>query len=84
MIVIDSVENADEIGRARAQNPVETETQFRRLDFLGIPGADGGDQPTENDARFQVADPVPVLQASTCMSSQSKPSRGSQLASKTP
>src|SRR5438105_2297760 len=62
LIVIDSVQNADDVIAAVPEDAVETKPEFRRLNFASVARADGRNQPAEHQAAFEVTDSAPVLE----------------------
>ena len=55
---IDAVQNANQIAFACRQRDIEAAAEFRRLNFLCIAGADGGDFRGKHNPRFQQVEVV--------------------------
>src|SRR5205814_9659974 len=62
LIVIDSVQNPDHIIGAVPQDAVESEPEFRRLNFARIARADGRNHAAEHQSAFEITDSPPVLE----------------------
>ena len=62
LIVIDPVLYPHEVGGSAAKDAVESTAVFGSLNITGVPGADGREETAEDDAAFEEADPVPVLE----------------------
>jgi hypothetical protein len=83
-VVVDAVENAGKLSRARAQDAVEAEAAFGGLDFAGVGGRDGGDPIGVDDAGFEKGDIAEKLEVAGANQPSFRPRSGNTCLPKRP